>query len=247
MGGVLALYPWPPCNAVSRRDQLSRYPDALGYWTSHRARRTRYQISRSDVGQNLIDHPMFLIIAKPVPGVVHDRDIVTPLLVRYTAAGSNEFNDMQLGVAIFFDTALAPGLLWPVQPPLFIVFAILQRPRSRGFLRLTTADPNVPAEISLNFMDHPEDMRRMAEGARIAWRVMRDSHLSPYVKEIIGLTHEAVDSNSVLSDFIRDNCTTGFHPVGTARMGPESDPMAVVDQYCRVRGVKGLRAWPMLP
>ena len=40
---------------------------------------------------------------------------------------------------------------------------------------------------------------------------------------------------------MRDNCTTIFHPVGTAKMGPENDPMAVVDQYCRVRGVEGLR------
>ena len=49
------------------------------------------------------------------------------------------------------------------------------------------------------------------------------------LKEIVNLTAEVV------------NCTTIFHPVGTAKMGPESDPMAVVDQYCRVRGVAGLR------
>jgi len=50
-----------------------------------------------------------------------------------------------------------------------------------------------------------------------------------------------VNSDAALEAFVRDNCTTIFHPVGTAKMGPESDPMAVVDQYCRVRGVDGLR------
>jgi choline dehydrogenase len=55
------------------------------------------------------------------------------------------------------------------------------------------------------------------------------------------LDQVTVDSDTALADFIRNNCGTIFHPVGTAKMGPESDPMAVVDQYCRVRGVEGLR------
>jgi choline dehydrogenase len=42
-------------------------------------------------------------------------------------------------------------------------------------------------------------------------------------------------------DFIRNNCSTAYHPVGTVKMGPVSDSMAVVDQYCRVREVEGLR------
>jgi choline dehydrogenase len=50
-----------------------------------------------------------------------------------------------------------------------------------------------------------------------------------------------VASDSALVDFIRNNCTTLFHPVGTMTMGPANDPMAVVDQYCRVRGVEALR------
>jgi choline dehydrogenase len=61
------------------------------------------------------------------------------------------------------------------------------------------------------------------------------------IKEFVHLTPEVVNSDSALETFIRDNCTTIFHPVGTAKMGPENDPMAVVDQYCRVRGVEGLR------
>ena len=50
-----------------------------------------------------------------------------------------------------------------------------------------------------------------------------------------------MNSGSALETFVRENCTTIFHPVGTAKMGPENDPMVVVDQYCRVRGVQGLR------
>jgi choline dehydrogenase len=193
------------------------------------------------VGQNLIDHPMLYIVAKPVSGVRHDPDVTMPVIVRYTAGASDEFNDMQLLAAVFFDESSIVGFTWPIRTPLIFFAPGLQRPRSRGHVRLTTADPNVPVKIHLNFVDHPEDMRRMADGARITWQMMHGAHLSPYIKEIVGLTQETVDSDSALANFIRDNCTTNFHPVSTARMGPESDTMAVVDQFCRVRGVEGLR------
>jgi choline dehydrogenase len=55
------------------------------------------------------------------------------------------------------------------------------------------------------------------------------------------LTPQIIASNNATSDFVRSNCGTIYHPVGTAKMGPDSDKEAVVDQYCRVRGVEGLR------
>ena len=55
------------------------------------------------------------------------------------------------------------------------------------------------------------------------------------------LDQTTMASDAALIDFIRNNCATLFHPVGTIKMGPESDKDAVVDQYCRVRGVEGLR------
>jgi len=69
------------------------------------------------------------------------------------------------------------------------------------------------------------------------------AHFVPMIKakEYVSLTAEVVNSDSALETFVRDNCTTIFHPVGTAKMGPENDPTAVVDQYCRVRGVEGPR------
>jgi choline dehydrogenase-like flavoprotein len=81
----------------------------------------------------------------------------------------------------------------------------------------------------------------MMERVRIAWRIIHNSRLIPYLKEIFGLTQSIVDSDSALADFIRDNCTTNFHTVGTAKMGPDSDAMSVVDQQCHVRGVEGLQ------
>jgi choline dehydrogenase len=81
----------------------------------------------------------------------------------------------------------------------------------------------------------------MMEGLRTTWSMMQGGHLRPYIKEVFGLTQKTVDVDSALAALIRDTCTSNFHPVSTAKMGPENDAMAVVDQYCRVRGIEGLR------
>jgi choline dehydrogenase len=199
------------------------------------------QVNLPGVGRNLVDHPMVFVVAVPVPGIPHDPQVTNPIGIRYTATGSDEFNDMQMYVFELFDPNLSPGLALDLPVPSVSLVPGLQRPRSRGQLRLRSASPDVPPIIDLNYLDDPEDLRRMADGVRIAWRLMHDAHFGPMIKEFVTLTAEVVNSDSALHTFNRDNCTTIFHPVGTAKMGPESDPMAVVDQYCRVRGVEGLR------
>jgi choline dehydrogenase len=199
------------------------------------------QVNSPGVGRNLIDHPMVFVVATPVAGIPHDPQVTNPIGIRYTAAGSDEFNDMQMYVFELFDTSVSAGLQLDVPVPSVSVVPGLQRPRSRGTLRLRSANPDVPPIIDLNYLDDREDMRRMADGVRLAWRLMHEGPLAPMLKEFVNLTPEVVQSDSALETFMRDNSTTIFHPVGTAKMGPENDPMAVVDQYCRVRGVEGLR------
>ena len=199
------------------------------------------QVNSPGVGRNLIDHPMVFVVATPVAGIPHDPQVTNPIGIRYTAAGSDEFNDMQMYVFELFDTSVSAGLQLDVPVPSVSVVPGLQRPRSRGTLRLRSANPDVPPIINLNYLDDREDMRRMADGVRLAWRLMHEGPLAPMLKEFVNLTPEVVQSDSALETFMRDNSTTIFHPVGTAKMGPDNDPMAVVDQYCRVRGVEGLR------
>jgi choline dehydrogenase len=199
------------------------------------------QVNLPGVGRNLIDHPMVFVVAIPVAGIPHDPQVTNPIGIRYTAAGSDEFNDMQMYVFELFDLSVSPGLALELPVPSVAVVPGLQRPRSRGQLRLRSANPDVPPQIDLNYLDDPEDVRRMADGVRIAWRLMREGPFAAMLKEMVNLSAEVVNSDSALETFLRDNCTTIFHPVGTAKMGPENDPTAVVDQYCRVRGVEGLR------
>jgi choline dehydrogenase len=193
------------------------------------------------VGRNLIDHVLVPVVANPTPGVPHDPQVTNPIGIRYTASGSNEFNDMQMYVFNFFNKSLWIGSELDLPVPSIAVTPGLQRPRARGRVSLRSADPNVPAMIDLNYFDDPEDLRRMVEGVRIAWGIMNSARFAPYVKDFVNMTPEVVASDSATANFVRNNCGTIYHPTTTAKMGPKSDPAAVVDQYCRVRGIEGLR------
>jgi choline dehydrogenase len=193
------------------------------------------------VGRNLIDHLLVPVVAIPTPGVPHDLMVMNPIGIRYTASGSAEFNDMQMYIFNFYNKDLwqGPGLDLPW--PSIAITPGLQRPRARGRVSLRSADPDVPVNIDLNYLDDPEDLRRMVEGVRIAWGLMHSARLAPYIKDFFNMTPEIVASDSATADFVRNNCGTIYHPTTTAKMGPKSDPEAVVDQYFRVRGIEGLR------
>ncbi len=212
----------------------------------------RTLVDAPGVGGNLIDHPSVTTLAalssdalKQAPQTDHSRFSV---LLRYTAGGSTEFNDMQLYLMPLVDLAMWPGAPFPPEfPPPLMATCVLQRPRSRGKLRLRSVDPMKQPDIQLNYFDEPEDMRRMIDGLRLGWLLMYTPEIAlGWQGPIAGMAGQTldqatIDSNDALADFIRGNCTSIGHPVGTAKMGPDSDREAVLDQYCRVRGVENLR------
>jgi choline dehydrogenase len=61
------------------------------------------------VGRNLIDHVLVPVVANPTPGVPHDPQVTNPIGIRFTASGSNEFNDMQMYVVTHFDKVVMVG------------------------------------------------------------------------------------------------------------------------------------------
>jgi choline dehydrogenase len=211
----------------------------------------RAVVDAPGVGANLIDHPRVVIEAdlsteaiRLSEGTHHSRPSA---MLRYTASGSNEFNDMQLCLLPLVDWMMSGFPVQPGNSPKLFMFPALQRPRSRGRLILRSANPEEQPNIELNYLADPEDMRRMIDGMRLAWRVMHQPAVAAgWQGPIVGATGQLLDqatvtSDSALLDFINNNCNTLYHPVGTVKMGPASDSMAVVDQYCRVRGIEGLR------
>ena len=76
---------------------------------------------------------------------------------------------------------------------------------------------------------------------RLAVALLDHNGFGPLIKDILQPDADSLASDEALDDWIYQHVSTAFHSSGTCKMGPESDPMTVVDQYCRVRGVENLR------
>ncbi len=116
------------------------------------------------------------------------------------------------------------------------------RPTSRGTIRLKSADAAAPPEIRLNYLSTDEDVRVAAASIQVARRIVSQPALAPYAPdEMLPGPTVANDDQEALARAAGQLGTTIFHPVGTARMGLPSDPMAVVDARLKVIGLEGLR------
>jgi len=114
------------------------------------------------------------------------------------------------------------------------------RPESRGTVTLRSADPFDDPAIFANYLSAEEDRRALREGARMMRQVASQAALDEFRTEEL-FPGKSVQTDEELDAWIRANSETIYHPVGTCRMGPVGDPMAVVDPELRVQGLKGLR------
>src|ERR1700691_490638 len=112
------------------------------------------------------------------------------------------------------------------------------RPESRGSLRIRSADPAAPPEIRINYLASEVDRTTNVEGLKILRKILHAPALAPYVVEEID-PGDKITSDEALLAYCRARGTTIYHPTSTCRMG--NDPLAVVDQRLRVRGIDGLR------
>ena len=125
--------------------------------------------------------------------------------------------------------------------PAITVSACNLRPTSRGTVRLRSADPLAKPVIAPNYLSTDEDRRVAADAIRVTRRLMKQEALRRFRPEEYIPGPSIDDSEAALARAAGDIGTTIFHPVGTAKMGLENDPLAVVDQHLRVIGLDGLR------
>ncbi|MGO9851734.1 MAG: choline dehydrogenase [Steroidobacteraceae bacterium] len=114
------------------------------------------------------------------------------------------------------------------------------RSRSKGWVRLKSADPGERPRIFFNYMSQPQDWAEM----RACVRLTREIFAQPAFDRYRGREMqpgEAVHSDEEIDAFIRGKVESAYHPCGTCRMGPASDPLAVVDTQGRVIGTERLR------
>src|SRR5437899_4805257 len=125
--------------------------------------------------------------------------------------------------------------------PAITVSACNLQPTSRGTIRLRARDPAAKPIIAPNYLATYEDRHVAADAIRVTRRLMRQPAMQPYRPEEFLPGSGVGDDDASLAKAAGDIGTTIFHPVGTAKMGISSDPMAVVDERLRVIGLEGLR------
>ena len=124
--------------------------------------------------------------------------------------------------------------------PGFTCAAWQQRPESLGYIHARSADPYDRPVIQPNYLDAEEDRRVVLAGMKLARQLMHSAALAPFLDyEVYPGPH--IQSDDELLQIARERGTTTYHMMGTCRMGPNTDPSAVVDDSLRVYGLDGLR------
>ena len=112
---------------------------------------------------------------------------------------------------------------------------------SKGELRLRSNDYRDYPYLNYNLLDHEEDLRRYRDGVRHVVSLEDHPSMAAMIDERVYPEDTDLESDEALDLWIKRNVGTGHHSSCTAKMGPSSDPMAVVDQYGKVYGADGLR------
>ena len=114
------------------------------------------------------------------------------------------------------------------------------RSKSRGWVRLASADPQQAPKILFNYLSHPDDWAEMRACVRLTREIFAQPAFAPYRGREIQPGEDATSDESI-DEFIRAKVESAYHPSGTCKMGSRQDPMAVVDPDTRVIGIKSLR------
>jgi choline dehydrogenase len=210
-----------------------------------------------EVGQNLHEHISFAqsfevnvptwnnlfkkysLIREFLKYVVARRGLMTMIPVEAMAYLRTRpelaFPDVKLSLGLMMFDAAKGG---PSDKPGMVVFQNVAKPKSRGEIRLRSADPNDKPVIAPQLLGHPDDLASMIAGAKMVREIFAQPALAKHVVRQI-MPDPFPQTDEELAEAIKARSGIGFHPVATCRMG--GDEASVVDPRLRVRGVEGLR------
>ena len=197
------------------------------------------------VGRNLRDHPQVHVLFRSIGRLLPKRKHrYNQHVLRYTASGSTLRNDMYLhptGAAIIGGRNSAYGVRPSGVTAGFGMVACLYLAEAAGWLGLRSSDPAVQPYLDYNYLDSEFDRSRMREAVRVCLELARQEGMAEIIEACIDPTENDLESDDSLDDWLLANARTSQHISGTCKMGPASDPMAVVDQFGRVHGLENLR------
>ena len=193
------------------------------------------------VGQNLRDHPSAAVLYRATG---ERPDVQAPVIqvgLRYTVANSSIRNDMQISPMLMTSEHRPAQVQIDDDENYIGLSASLQLALGKGELKLTSTDPHVQPFLNYNYFEEEEDLRRMREAVRLCVEICEQSSFEGILLDLVSPPPDDLTSDESLNAWLMRNTGTSHHISGTCKMGPDSDPMAVVDQFCHVRGIEGLR------
>ena len=193
------------------------------------------------VGKNFCDHPAAYMVFR---GYGDPADVETPTIqvgLRFSTPGSPTRADFQITPTLMTSEHRPASVEYEGDEFHWGLSVGLQNATSAGEITLTTPDPHVQPRLDYQLFSAEYDRERMRDAVRTAIRIAEHPTMAEHIAEILNPTAADLESDDALDNWILRNAYTQHHISGTCKMGPDSDPMAVVDQYCKVRGLENLR------
>ena len=186
------------------------------------------------VGQNMKNHPSVSLRYRLLEGNRPAPDAPRNQVgLRFTADGSEYRNDIQVQPTTSYpESATTPDIR---------IGCRLELPLSRGQLTLSSNDVTVQPFLDYQFLTDPRDRDRLRAAVRRCAEIFRHQAFEGLLGERIAPSDEVLADDEALDAWMQQNSGIAGHTSVTCRMGLASDAMAVVDQYCRVHGLEGLR------
>ena len=240
----------------------------IGPAAALRARGLQVRADLPGVGQGLQDHLLVRVEHRALGGVTLDRlrrvDLSSFSLFKAMVWGTGPATSFPLEVGGLYKSSpdlAQPDLQSHFLPALssaalrlpyfskvlpqdrgagFFANVFQLRPESTGSIELASADPLAHPRIRPGYLSAPQDLLVLREGVKRLREIFRQPAFNAWrgVELAPGPT---VQSDADIEAWIRATADTVYHPTSSCRMGGNTDPMAVLDNQCRVRGVAGLR------
>ena len=193
------------------------------------------------VGQNLRDHPSLFLLFRGYGDAPDDDAPSIQVGLRFSTPGSATRADFQI-TPILMNSEHRPASVAIESTDFHFGFGVgLQNATSAGELRLASTDPTVQPHLNYDFLSEPYDRERTRDALRFAVEISKQPQFKDIIAERISPTDQDLATDDALDAWMLRNAYTQHHISGTCKMGPGSDPMAVVDQFGHVHGMEALR------
>jgi choline dehydrogenase len=193
-------------------------------------------INSPGVGRNLADHPVVSLW-----GVSDSRFYVPGEAIHQLMLEQNRSISDPCGAQLLMLSAVPTSTFPPLNDLVGSdtasgISVVLPKPRSVGQVELVSNNAFDAPRITVNCLSETSDQVRMMEGVRLAWKILKNKHLRSTSLEVALWTQDIIDSDRLLNNFVQRTVRAAWHPVGTLKMGLDTDKFAVVNQFGMLKG-----------